>query len=396
MKNFLILVFLLGSLTLFSQKEIVKISAKKEYTTSSGLKFVFYKYNKKAESIDSGDVVSINYVGNLSDGTLFRRSSDRKRPFSFEVEKPDVIKGLHEAIIYMHVGDSAKVTIPANLAYGDKQYGSIPANSALIFNIKVVKVEKANKPFNVVGLDTIVDPSGLKYMVVMKGKGNPVQTAQKAHVHYTGYFMDGKIFDSSKGHPGAIPFSFMIDRNQVIRGWEIGIKGMRKGEKRRLVIPYELAYGEAGSPPSIPGKTNLVFDVELVDWEIVPVAIPYDAKGKDTITTESGLKYVLVKDNKGGRQIVDGDTVSVVYTGFLTDGKIFDSSFERNDSITLLVGRGQVIKGWDEGLQKLKEGDKARIIIPYALAYGENGRPPIIPAKSDLIFDVHIKKVGKQ
>lgn len=396
MKKLILLLLVAASFTTYAQKEIAKVKAKTEYTLSNGIKFNVLKLNKKGLAIEEGDMVSIEYVGKLESGKIFGTSADRKHPLTFEVGKNNVIPGLEKSVIYLREGDSAYIQIPSALAYGTNPHGSIPSNSNLTFNIKVVKVVKGNKPFIVAGLDTITQANGLKYIVVKKGKGEPVKNAQKAHVHYTGYFLDGKIFDSSKDHPDSKPFSFTIDRNQVIKGWDYGIAGMRKGEQRRLIIPYQLAYGEAGSPPAIPAKTDLIFDVELVDWEIVPVAIPYDTKGKDTITTETGLKYVVVKDNKGARQIVSGDTVSVVYTGYLTDGKIFDSSFERNDSITLIVGKGQVIKGWDEGLQKLKEGDKARIIIPYLLAYGENGRPPIIPAKADLIFDVHIKKVGRQ
>jgi FKBP-type peptidyl-prolyl cis-trans isomerase len=72
------------------------------------------------------------------------------------------------------------------------------------------------------------------------------------------------------------------------------------------------------------------------------------------------------------------------------DGSMFDSSVERGDPFTFILGRGQVIKGWDEGIAMLHKGETAKLIIPYQLAYGEGGRPPVIPPKATLIFDVQL------
>jgi len=380
----------------FSQaqtREFKKFKKGKEYKTSSGLKMVFYKVNSKAEFADSGDVVEIHYEGKFQDGKVFDSSYDRKKPLSFTLGTGRVIKGWDEALLYFHVGDSAIVTIPPSLGYGEHDYSSIPGNSTLIFNMKMISLKKPVKPWNTTGLDTIKTESGVGYMVVEKGKGKSVQEGDRAKVTYSGYFVDGRKFDSSFDHPGAESFDFIIGRHQVIEGWEKGVVGMKIGEKRHLVIPYALAYGEKGRNPVIPPKSDLVFDVELVDFEIVVPPKAFDVSGKDTITTVSGLQYIKVKETNG-RQVVVGDTVTIYYSGYFVDGKLFDSSVERGDSIMLLVGKKMVIPGWDEGLQLLKEGEKARFIIPYKLAYGDQGRMPVIPPKSDLIFDVYLKKIG--
>ena len=83
-------------------------------------------------------------------------------------------------------------------------------------------------------------------------------------VHYTGWLTDGTKFDSSFDHPGAEPITFPAGAHRVIPGWDTGFQGMHVGGKRRLFIPYQLAYGEAGRPPHIPAKADLIFDIELV------------------------------------------------------------------------------------------------------------------------------------
>ena len=83
-------------------------------------------------------------------------------------------------------------------------------------------------------------------------------------VKYTGWLTDGTKFDSSYDHPGGEPITFPAGAHRVIPGWDTGFQGMHVGGKRRLLIPYQLAYGEAGRPPKIPAKSDLIFDIELV------------------------------------------------------------------------------------------------------------------------------------
>jgi FKBP-type peptidyl-prolyl cis-trans isomerase len=108
--------------------------------------------------------------------------------------------------------------------------------------------------------------------------------------------------------------------------------------------------------------------------------------------TASGLRYQILQKGTG-KQATKGATVSVHYKGQLLDGTVFDSSYKRKEPIEFSIGVGQVIAGWDEGIQLLKVGDKARMVIPSHLAYGTAGAGGAIPPNATLIFDVELMNV---
>ncbi len=106
-------------------------------------------------------------------------------------------------------------------------------------------------------------PDGLQYQDIQVGTGDQPKNGQTVTANYTGYLDDGTKFDSSL-NPGRQPFSFQLGQGQVIKGWDEGFATMKVGGKRRLIIPYQLAYGAAGRPPQIPPCARLTFDVELL------------------------------------------------------------------------------------------------------------------------------------
>ncbi len=117
------------------------------------------------------------------------------------------------------------------------------------------------------------------------------------------------------------------------------------------------------------------------------------ALGDQLKKTESGLEYVIIEEGEGP-QVQSGQKVFAQYLGVLKDtGEKFDESFSRGRPFSFAVGKGQVISGWDEGFQLLKKGSEAVLFIPYALAYGEAGSPPVIPEKADLVFYVQVENV---
>jgi hypothetical protein len=116
-----------------------------------------------------------------------------------------------------------------------------------------------------------VELASLRYIEIAPGTGVPAAPGKRYTVHYTGWLKDGTKFDSSVDRNQ--PLDFVQGRRQVIAGWDLGFEGMKVGGKRRLFIPYQLAYGEAGSGP-IPARAELIFDVELLGVEDVPTVAP--------------------------------------------------------------------------------------------------------------------------
>ena len=232
--------------------------------------------------------------------------------------------------------------------------------------------------------DAAKSPSGLTSRVVTAGAGmeKPMET-DVVTVHYTGWTAEGKMFDSSRarGTPSMFPL------NRVMAGWRECVLLMTVGETRRCWVPQDLAYrGQAGRPTG-----TVVFDIELLDTRRSPTVAPPDVKGPpdDAKRTASGLAYKILKPGTGPRRPSAFDRVTVHYTGWTTDGKMFDSSVARGMPATLSLD--MVIKGWTEGMQLMVEGERTRFWIPQNLAYnGEAGSP-----RGMLVFDVDLIRIER-
>lgn len=120
-----------------------------------------------------------------------------------------------------------------------------------------------------------------------------------------------------------------------------------------------------------------------------------DFNKKQTVSNPPSIKELQIQDLKigtGSAEVKAGDTIAVHYVGSLTNGKKFDSSYERGQPLSVEIGKGQVIKGFEQGLVGMKLGGKRKILIPYNLGYGSQGQGPI-PPNADLIFDVEIMEI---
>jgi peptidylprolyl isomerase len=225
--------------------------------------------------------------------------------------------------------------------------------------------------------DAIKTPSGLatKVLSPSTSKERPNRD-EVVTIHYTGWKTDGTMFDSSvaKGKPASFPVA------RVIAGFSEGLQLMAPGEKRRLWIPEALAYKGAREP-----KGMLVFDIELID---IPTRAPADVKAApaDAKKTASGLAYKSLRQGTGGRHPKASSQVTVHYTGWTTDGKMFDSSVVKGEPATFALDG--VIPGWTEGLQLMYEGEKTRFWIPEGLAYKGKSAPYGL-----LVFDVELIKI---
>ncbi|MEM6956516.1 MAG: FKBP-type peptidyl-prolyl cis-trans isomerase [Myxococcota bacterium] len=226
--------------------------------------------------------------------------------------------------------------------------------------------------------------SGLasKVLTAATGTDGPSSARDRVTVHYTGWTTDGERFDSSRerGQPATFPL------NGVIAGWTEGLQLMKLGEHRRFWIPENLAYqGRPGRPAGM-----LVFDVELisVDHAPEPPSVPEDvaAAPPSATTTDSGLASRVLEAGTGSAHPAATDRVRVHYTGWTTDGEMFDSSVTRGRPATFPLNR--VIAGWTEGVQLMVVGEKRRFWIPANLAY--EGRPG---PQGTLVFDVELLEI---
>lgn len=257
--------------------------------TGTGL---YYKQIEKGtgEQLKNGDVVKVNLAYYINDSLLF--TTDSLPEQAYDMVRESAFQGdLYEGFRMMHVGDVMSFMINADSVYR-KQFhapiipGFVTPGAFLRWDVKVEEAmteeayqqmkqaelaalqQKAQDDFNAYltanGIDAQPLESGLVYVCTQKGRGPKPTANQNVKVHYTGKLLDGTVFDSSieRGEP----IEFPLGVGRVIPGWDEGIGLMSKGEKGILYIPFNLAYGAREAGP-IPAFSNLIFEVELVDFK---------------------------------------------------------------------------------------------------------------------------------
>ncbi|KAM9296861.1 peptidyl-prolyl cis-trans isomerase FKBP10 [Gastrophryne carolinensis] len=311
--------------------------------------------------VQMGDFVRYHYNGSLKDGVKFDASYDRGVAVAGFVGIGRLITGLDRGILGMCVNERRKLIVPPHLGYGSIGVpGMIPADATLYFDIILVDVWNKKDE---VQITTLEKPSKCN---------RTVQDSDFVRYHYNGTLLDGTYFDSSYSRSST--YDTYVGSGWLIKGMDQGLVGMCAGERRKLIIPPFLAYGEKGYSTVIPAHASLTFHVLMIDFH----------NPKDGISVEN---QVIPEQCK--RKAVTGDYVRYHYNGTLMDGVLFDSSYSRNTTYNTYIGMGYIIQGMDAGLQGVCVGEWRRIIIPPHLGYGEKGVGNI-PGSAVLIFDVHV------
>jgi len=235
-------------------------------TTESGLKYAILKPGT-GPGVAKDQLVSVHYTGWLEDGNEFDSSRKRKDPFEIVVGKGLVIKGWDEGLLGMKTGELRQLIIPPALAYGAKGVGGvIPANATLTFEVEVLELgpimEVPAAPAKVDPKSVKTTKSGLHYAVLSEGKGPGAKKGQNVLLYYTGWLKDGTRFDTTVDR--GMPLPLTVGQPGIMPGFSEGLEGMKVGEKRQLVIPPGLAYGEKGAPPTIPPNATLTFELMLI------------------------------------------------------------------------------------------------------------------------------------
>jgi len=345
------------------------------------------------ESVKKRQLIKVHYTGWLMDSTKFDSSRDRNEPLEFVLGAGQVIKGWDIGIEGMKQGEIRRLKIPASLAYGDNEMGPIPANSDLLFEVELLGAQKILEP------DTLLKPSSIKWKTLrpgieifdeVAGDGAELRTGMELTFHYTGWLVNGHKFGTSKDF--GKPAKAVLGMGKMVRGLELGLESIKQGGVRWLRVSPGMAYGPVAMS-NIPPNSILIFRIqaESAEYDDELAATMDFFPNTDFVKWalgQEGLKYFVEKEGSG-KPVKAGDMVKVHYTGWLADGTKFDSSRDRDDPISLELGAGRVIRGWDLGLNGMKKGEKRLLLIPPNLGYGSSGAGPI-PPDATLVFAVEI------
>jgi FKBP-type peptidyl-prolyl cis-trans isomerase FkpA len=256
--------------------------------TQTGLEYRFINHNKDAAQTKKNDVLLIDLIYTSESGDTLFSSFEQNRDYLRKLEEPRHPGGSFEdALAMMHLGDSAIFRIDAYnfFKYSERQEilpKGIEKGDKILFYVKLKEILKTddysehlvskyhkNEEIELELLHDYLDrtnvkndplPNGVYYVKLSDGTGKKPENGSVVKIHYSGYFIDGKPFDTSYGKS---PFKFVVGQEQVIKGLDEGIKQMQEGEKARLIIPSKLAYGEKGTEGILPVST-LIFEIELI------------------------------------------------------------------------------------------------------------------------------------
>ena len=355
-------------------------------TTESGLKYSVLHPGAKAPHPHMGQAVKVHYTGWLENGTVFDSSKKQGNPMVIQLGK--VIPGWNEGLQLMTPGARFKFTIPSKLAYGPKANGPIPANSTLIFEVELIEIWPKPVFRKLDPAKTKTTASGLKYEILEPGTGEKVAKTDAFDLRFAFWNQKGRLLDWT-GFQGA-KIKGTIDHMGLAFLKEAPLL-LSSGARFLFEVPPALCFKNEARGEALPANSTTTWEL-ILERVIKPLEAPkFSLSAPDRLkTTKSGLQYEVIKEGAGVQPKM-GSSVTVHYAGWLTDGTLFDSSFSRGEPITFALGN--VIKGWNEGLQLMKQGAVYKFTIPSKLAYGEKGKGEKIGPNATLIFHVELIKV---
>jgi len=400
--------------------------------SDSGLYYKIYKVSKDTAKPKAKDWISIEYrlvVKSKGKDSLFINSvKSGQGPLRMQLPPSDYKGDIYVGMRMLSAGDSGEFIVSADSLFRKTfRQGMRPkyidSNTVARFFIHMVTVEspEAMQKKEIETLDKYIadnkittkpTASGLYYIEETAGKGIAIDSGCQVIYNVKISMLNGKqVF-------GQDSMKFIYGKRPDMSGFLEGIKLMKKGGKARLILPSQIAFGERGYR-EIPPYTTIVYNITVLDvkskadYEKQQAAEKKKAEAKKAAAknAESSLLKKYLKDNKitakptasglyyiekvagTGPMAAAGKKVSVQYTGTLLNGKKFDSSRDHDGKpYEFELGKGNVVKGWDEGIAMMRKGGKAILIVPSSLGYGEKDMGNI-PPYSPLVFDVELVDV---
>ncbi len=405
--------------------------------TKTGLYYKIYKTSNDTVTPRTGNYLTFDmlYHGKShGKDSIFLNTFKQNppNPVKFFLPPPDFKGDLNEGLVMLSKGDSGVFIVKADSLFYKtfkmkKRPAGIDSNEYFFFHIhllgfktiekmifdedasikKYLEDNKINAKPNTLGL----------YVIETKaGTGTKIDSGCHVRLNYKILRLDGYEIFSSYDRPQPVKFEYGIPTDT--RGFQLGVSTLRKGSKALFIVPSALAFGSKGSGSIIEPYQPILYDVDVLD---VKTKAEYekeqieDQKAEqrmvDSLKTDepiqrekylkenkitvkplpSGLYYIPVEEGTGPKA-GPGKTVKVQYTGKLLNGKVFDSTIKRQRPIEFMLGRGQVIKGWDEGISLMRQGGRATLIIPSNIGYSDRDMG-VIPPYSTLVFDVALVEV---
>lgn len=400
---------------------------------ADGLYYKFYKHDASALKPKQSDFLKVAMTCYLNDVPYFDWREEEAGVYA-QLSESKFSGDLQSAYSMMNLGDSASFYIKADsiaflyyeqdpkaVGLGPDDYFryEIKLQEVLTkeeFQVNVDKmkerlIKESKTAFETYieenGINVTPSESGIYVIPIEKGKGRCPMAGEEVELDFSASMLNGQLLGTTYGKDET--FSFVLGEGSVIAVWEEVVPQMHVGDRVKAVVPFEMAYGER-SLQSMPPYSNLVYDIKLLKIttveELQKQAEETVKKQKDESEsafqsfltennivdhTESGLYYAksLVT---GGKSPVRGTTARIKYVASFLDGTVLGTSDELGEYYEIPIGKRKVLKGLEEGVCLMKVGEKARLVLPYHLAYDEES-PEGIPPFSNLVFDVELLDV---
>lgn len=401
--------------------------------TADGLYYKFYHQDVAAPQPNANDFVKVEMACYLHDSLYYDWQKLTGDVYT-QLKASKFAGDLWAAYSMMHVGDSASFYIKADstaVLYYDQNPAEVglKADDYFRFEVKLVdaitkeqfqaNIERMKEQMKQASRQRLADyiehegitvaptNSGVYILPVEKGKGRCPVAGDKVELDFEAFLLDGQSVGSTYGQDEKL--SFVVGEGNTLPGWEEVVPLMHLGERVRAIMPFDMAYGDH-QVGEIPAYSNLVYDIKLLkittkeelakqaEAEMKALKAQsekafWDYLKANDITeyTVNGLFLKKLTTTDGAKPEV-GQTVRIKYVVKYLDGTELGSSNQLGEYYEMEYGKGAVLKGLEEGIGLMRVGEKARLVLPYTLAYGENPYNNI-PAYSNLVFDVELLEI---